>query len=42
MGSGEKIAEVLGEVDPDRFIDGLHEPELAAVDRAAGQDKYGG
>lgn len=41
MTSGKKIAEVLGAVDPDGFIDGLHELELAAVDRA-GQDKYGG
>jgi hypothetical protein len=42
MGSGENIAETLGTVDPDRFIDCVHEPELAAVDRASGQDKYGG
>lgn len=41
MISGEKIAEFLGAVDPDGFIDGLHELELAAVDRA-GQDEYGG
>jgi len=42
MISGEKIAEALGAVDPDGFIDGQHELELAAAIDRAGQDEYAG